>query len=829
MRSMLRLAPTRISFRFLLAGMLAASAITPRLAAQTIAPTPEQRLASELIRGALQFASATPLSSHALDIACMLGSEAVALDPDSAGLWRLVLGIATLAERDDLRAQAIERLTALDPADEGVRLQRLNLALDRCRTVEERGAAYERLLEADSVQRIGSAAASRLALDLALLKQRTGETEAFNRWLTRALELDRSNRSAAALAAGFFQANVNDPVGQAELLVNLVLADPTDVQTQVTLAQHLLEHGAYHAATRVYAIAASGLKAAHMKTSTGFMADIAVAQWAAGDTTSSLATIDRRQAEIDEAYRAGMARANRNMTMVQIGELKGPVDPTLAAVAAVIHAGRKDNQAAASAKVAIDTAEQQITRAAGANPPADAAELATQHLQVAWLALWLGDDAAKAAEHVAEAEKTQPLTDEARQRFDGWQALKKGEIDKAIELLTPLAQDNAATRAGLALALEQAGRTKDAAVALLELNKAQPGTMIGIWASEQLARLLSRRLPLSAQATELERLISSIAGTFDRYSIDSSMAVTLRAIPARDNPGAFDPIPITVSLTNATSLPLALDPTGPLRPQVLVIPQVNTSLAIGATPMPLVIDLGSRLRLGPRETVTTTFDLRWYPVGTLLNALATVGGIVKITLDSNFMIDEVGNAMPGLFGQEVRAPFLRIDGVRQDPQWLEKALASFEDPAAPPDTVMLNIALLSNELMLQGTPNALGPEHSATLEKARAAMPAAFGRLDATRQAWTLAVMSHPAPIEGILDMARKSDSRLVRMVCLMLHRSGPNDPMLDAARRGDDPVLRDLADRLAQLSGEASAPTLPAAATSPAATSPASTTPSVP
>ena len=162
--------------------------------------------------------------------------------------------------------------------------------------------------------------------------------------------------------------------------------------------------------------------------------------------------------------------------------------------------------------------------------------------------------------------------------------------------------------------------------------------------------------------------------------------MTLRATLGNENPGAFDPIPITVSLTNATSLPLAIDPIGPLRPQVLVIPEFNTSFAAEIPPVALVVDLDSRLRLLPRETVSTTFDLRWYPVGYLLNGLVTSGGIIKLTLDSNFLIDPTGNAMPGLFGQEVRAPFLRLNGVRHEPQWLEKAVASLEDPAAAPDT-----------------------------------------------------------------------------------------------------------------------------------------------
>lgn len=758
-------------------------------------PTPQQRLAGEVMRAALASAAATPLTSESLDMACVLASEAVALDPESAGLWRLMLDIAGLAERDDLRTRALDNISRLDPRDDNVRLQQLNLALDRYPTVEARAAAYEKLLDDDNIDRLGKPVASRLALDYALLKQRTGDIDGFSRLLTRALELDRANRSAAALAAGFFQANVNDAVGRAELLTNLVLADPTDAQTQITLAQLLLESGAYSAASRMYSIARSTMQASRRQASSELMADIAIAQWAAGDVESAINTLDRRQSEIDEAFRLEKAQTDRTMTLVQIGELSGPVDPTLAAVAAAIHIGRRDAQAKDALNRALAAYDADIAAAKSATPPAAPDDLAARYLQAAWLALWLGGDAAKAAEHVAAAEALQPLSDQAKQRFEGWQALQAGEFDRAIDRLTPLTADDTAARVGVALALERSGRAKDAARELLLLNQAQPGSMIGIWSAEQLTRILGQRLPLSQQATDLERLIASIPNSFDRGARDASMAVALRLTPQNINPKPFDPLIVTLELTNTSSLPLALDRDGPLRPSVLFLPTISAAVPVGGEPRPFVIDLDSRLSLAPRESVASTFDLRWYSVADVLNAVSAAGGIVKLVVDSNFVPTSAGQLVPGAYGVEIQAPLIRVEGVRRHEQWIEQGLATLNDLAAAPESLMLTIALLCNELVISSKQEDVPADRSALLQQVKAAIPAAFGRLDSVRQAWVLTVMNRPSPCEPALDIARKSESRLVRLAYLLFQLAGPEDPMIDAARRGEDPALRQLAE----------------------------------
>jgi hypothetical protein len=137
--------------------------------------------------------------------------------------------------------------------------------------------------------------------------------------------------------------------------------------------------------------------------------------------------------------------------------------------------------------------------------------------------------------------------------------------------------------------------------------------------------------------------------------------------------------------------------------------------------------------------------------------------------------------------------------------------------------------LLANELSLQKTRNGLGAEYAAGLDAARTALPAAFARLDAPRQAWILSVMAKPAPVDAITDMARKSESRLVRLACMLYHIDGKDDPMLDAARRGDDPTLHVLADRIADFLAETGSPGSGSSRPSTPARSPSTTPATVP
>src|SRR5688572_6247065 len=102
--------------------------------------TPSQRVASEFARSATARLSYDPLTVDALQMGIGLITEATALDPDNIEYWQTALNIAQMAEDEQLKAKAIERLTTLDPGHEVARLTRLNAALDRYQVFEERKA-----------------------------------------------------------------------------------------------------------------------------------------------------------------------------------------------------------------------------------------------------------------------------------------------------------------------------------------------------------------------------------------------------------------------------------------------------------------------------------------------------------------------------------------------------------------------------------------------------------------------------------------------------------------------------------------------------------------
>ncbi|MCI0630631.1 MAG: hypothetical protein L0Y44_08270 [Phycisphaerales bacterium] len=773
--------------------------------ASTATPSPAytsdlQRLAAQLIGSAIYKTMDEPLMVEALDGAVILAEEAVRLDPDNADIWRMELELALLAEREELKNRAVERLVQLDPLDESIRLMRLTWAIDRYRTVEERLAGYERMLTAENIERIGAAVASRLALDLAMLHRRQGNIERFSQRLSQALTLDPSNRNAAAIAAGFFQMNVKDAYGMAELLSNLMLADPTDIITQVALAQLLLEHGAYSGAERMYRLAASSARASHLPPANNLLADQAVAQWAIGDHQGALRTLQVRQEELDEAHRRRAAlqaqEQDQELSMVELAKLKAPEDPNLATVAAVIHGQLQEGQAAASLERAIAAYQAVIDAIKQVSEP-NPARLAQLNLEAAWVAIWLGGELDRAQAFFKAAGELQALSEQATVRFEGLMAYRRGELENAVGLLEPIAADDAPARLGLAMSYLGLGRKKDAAREFLAVNRAQPGSLIGIWASSRLTELLGQRVPLSDEASKLEDLIAAIPNTLDRCPLDSSLALTMRVIPRSLTVGPYEPVIFDIELTNTSRFPLALDRNGPIRPQVVIVPTVHSA---GAPEMgelrPFVVNVGRRLRLMPREKVVIPVNLRNYHTAQAFNQVAVSGSMVKITALINFIIASNGALKPSLYGSEVESPLVRVDGERIDKQWISQTIAAAQDPRAPGNRERLVFLGLTVGPAL---PTEMAPEDRRLYDEARQAFNEAFAKLDTVTQAWMLSVIwgGDLRKIEGLspsFSMARKSQDRLVRLAYLVFHSLGANDPMIDAALRGDDPAVSRLA-----------------------------------
>ena len=754
--------------------------------------TPLQRLATRLTLVAITILQDEPVVVEALDGAVVLCRLAAEADPQSSDTWRTLLRVAQLAERPQLQASALRMVLRLDPHDEVVRLAYVNHAIDRYQTVEERLAMYKRLLSSGSRQQLGAAVASRLAGDVALLLYRQGDVEAYGRWLAEAVALDPANRAAAASAAGFFRMRVKDPYAEAQLLTTLLLADPISVTTQEALAQLLLEQGAFVGAQRLYRMSMRLYDKDGRAPTSGLLADYAVAQWGAGDAAGALQTIRKRQAEVDQAHRDQLSFENPSLTLLELAKLPPvPLASTLATVRAAIHNRLGDDQAGPALRTALAAHVADIEAMAAAEDPV-ADLLAQRNLEAAWVVLWLGGDTDKAVGFLEAAAGFGPqgrLTEPQRMNSEGWLALRQDDSLRAVELLAPIAEQHSAARLGLSLTQLRRGRLGNAARGLLAVARGQPGSVMGVWASDLLADLVGQRPGPSQEAVRMEELVAAIPVVVDRFIDEPTLAVSLRLRLAKTTFAPYEPIILNLEITNNAPFPLALDSAGPIRPSVAILPTASVSSRPEISMIsPLIVDIDRRLRLEPLQRLVIPVDLRRSDLEAVLNAYPLVGATVRVKAILNFVVSTAGVVQPGQLGSEVHSPTLRIDGVRVSKQWITEAISAILEPDSVEDIQAM--ALLSH-VVAKVTQPGFGQE----LSDAEVALAEGFGKLDGPSRAWLLSVMPSHERLDPLRAMASQETDKQVRISYLLYCLTGPDDPVLKAALNEDDPDVRGVAE----------------------------------
>ncbi len=786
----------------------------PALGALADEQTSRQRLATQFCRAATFIIDAEQLTREAIDKALLLLREAAKLDPENAENWRFLMKVAALAERDDLYQEALRQIARVDPYDDVARLRLLNTNLESCNSVEDLVKRYHKVLAPENRDLIGSALASRLALDLALLQRRHGDMEAFADALADAAATDPSNRSAAGMAAGFFRMHVEDPYAEAELLTNLIIADPTEVTSQVALAKLLLENGAYAAAEKLYDLAARNHGVVDRMPPPGLLADQALAQWAVGNRKAALETIHIRQNEIDNRLRASAFGENPELDRLELAKLHAPVEPTLATVRAAIFAQIGEKETFAAIASSMDVYQQLLEWGREEGQAADSAEIARIRVRMAWIAAWLGNDVQQIQGLLDQAAEYKPLTDLASTRFEGWIAIHRGELDRAVELLTPIAQADPPSGLGLARAQLLLGRKKDAARAYLDVARSQPGSLLGIWASNNLAEIVGARTPLTEHAREMDRLIASIPGAFFRYPESPTLAVEMTLRPPELTIAPYDPVIINIEIVNNSAFPLALDRDGPIRPQiVLLFSTPLKSLRMAEELSEIIIDLDRRLCLQPKERLVVPVDLRRYALGDVMKTIVLRGTMVQVRGILNFVVTGKGTIVPSLLGSEDKTSTIRIEGRDINNDWLEAAIDAIADPTDPEDlaTIAMLCPVVAQPLAVpnQAQLERLPPEVRKAVDdqfdlqaRVRDALIEAFPKLDSAGKAWVLGMMPAEFNIRPsdrrltpIREMALNSNEPLQHLSYLLFQISSPDDPILQIASRSEHASVRNLAD----------------------------------
>jgi tetratricopeptide (TPR) repeat protein len=756
------------------------------------------RLAEQFQRAALAMIEIEPFTVAAAHGSLVLFRIASELKPDDPELWRTYLEAAQLIESELHLERASEAVRRLDPRDDVVSLLRIQRALDRHQTVEERKEAAARLLEPTAVSQLGPVIASRIAFDLALLEQRCGDTSAYSHRLAQAASFDPANRQAVAAAAGFFRsARLDDPVGEAELLLGVVIADPTDIETTFTLGEILLEHGAYEGARRIYLQGVAGSKAAGRTPADNLLADLAITLWGSGDADGALEIIHDRQRNVNGPYRRDLLKAQPTMTLVQVADHHAPLAPTLETVRAAIHHRQRSAEAPALLERALRAYAEAIRAAEDGSKgkTADPGEAARLRLEAAWVALWLSAPTERVETLLREAESIEPLSAEARARFDGCIALRRGEIDAALAALRPLADEHPAAALGMAMAHLARGERREAAQRFLAVARGQPGTLMGVFCADYLAELLGQRAPLSETSQRLNALIATLPQVVDRFADNPSLAVALRVVPAKERFQPFEPIIINIHIVNNAPFPMAIDEIGPIRLQAALLPFAQIPNAPNLDlPQAVIVNLGRRLRLEPREQMIVPFDLRRTRLNQVLNAYPQVGATLRLTGISNYVVSTQGAVLPGLLGTRVETPPFRVDGVRVTEEWVRQNIRSIRE--GDPGEQIVTVVLLAYVVAMKGVER-IKPEvenPAALSEEAASAVVEAYTRLDPESQAWLVDRLPGSFIVDPIAAMARKSEHKVVQISYLLTRLTGRNDPMLGAGLRSEDEDVRAIA-----------------------------------
>lgn len=767
-----------------------------------------QRLAVELSRYAYDMLAVPPVSVEAIKSSLIFLEEAVRLAPRDTEIAYRALEVAVLSEKEDVIQSATTHLLELSPGDQVVQLRQLVMAVDRFQRVDERIRAYQIFLHPDNRSQLGPAISSRLAFQLAMLYRRTGDQDLFGKWIGEAMTLDPSYAEAMAVGAGYFQTRVDDPVVNVELLVSLLMADLADTSTPTVLANHLMQHGAYEPAMRMYKLSVAELAASESPTSNNLLADLAIAQWATGNSEAALASIQGRQLEMDQMYRSMTQSQQPGLSPLDLAMLEAPLTPTLATVRAVV-ASDSDPDTAADMIAAAKESYLNAIKIMEQGSKDSSTQQAAAKLELAWLQLWLGADAEHAASQVASANELSEMSEVAQARFDGWIQFRQGFLKDAITTLEPLATSDTSANLGLAMIQQEQGLLQDAAERYLAIANDAPGTLVGIWSKHRLEDLLGAVVPPSATAAAMTALVDSIPRAVDRYPADPTHAVSFSVVPRIEEVQPYDRVQIDIEISNNTPVPMAISPEGPIKKLLLLQPDLRVT---GARPVrfgPLVYNTGHRLRLGAYEKFTLSIDMRTTWVGRMLNIFPVEGASLIIHGISNFIASNNTQKKstvfkPGLLGSEATCPPIRINGIRANDDWAAGAILSTKSEtltATQLSDMALLAAVIANDS--QNMNNATLSEE--TRERSVEAITTAFHRCDQIQQAWFLSVVKPSANFNSLAEEGLANGDKLITFIKLirMLEASDESaklltlleDPLLISSLRSADPEIKALAE----------------------------------
>lgn len=748
--------------------------------------------------------------------------------PRDTILLRRQIEAAWSAGRDDEALQLTRDLLRLDPADEVSLLRVIAAGVENIQTIEERLAAYDRLLGATG---LSPAVRSRLALDAALLVRETGDGARFVDLLSQATELDSTNKSAAALALAYYEQADAGEVGRLELMLNLLMADPVDPNVHRDIAQLLTIGGAFEQAIRFHdhhqrLLAAAGYPPSDEATLRRFRLRW-LAYGPAGLAEELELPVLQERARLEEALKL---MVQRGQTIEGVQKPADIVPPPDSAMLRMIVADAEGNPAAASRASedlrtsAAQRLQQMLLATQGDRLKArQVALLATGVRAENALAMILAGvqfelvraDLRQAMEAMDRALADEALLGEvdpgivapARAQLElvaaliaTLDAVGSPEADQRLEDLRLRMAEQRVPRALLAYvhALLVHGRTGEALPLLRAIVREDPASMWGAWSHQKLVDLGVGSPFLQSQG--LDSIARAVPAWLDRMveKPENYMELTVRAGGLEEHPTGITRL--RLMLRNNSPIPLAVGPNAPINTRILLSPVLDADMdRLAPLSIPEVASVDTRLRLMPRERLEIDVWAGGGLTGWYIEAAGSRTTRTRWRAIQGFLFDSNRGYVPGPMclsaetGLVLRRPMpeTRFDGARM----VTRVLA--DDPGA-----LLTIAATLKSVMLGPDAQRGGPP-AEIIDPVMAALAQRFLEVDTLTQTSILVAMPNgrQSPPAAQFDRAAldQAQAPLPLAAALLTRASDPEDPAFARAAQSEDPRVRELASLLQQ------------------------------
>jgi len=721
-------------------------------------------------------------------------SIAQELAPDDAELTRDLIQAAYNAGDERGVIKQTRRLIRLDPRDTVAQLRLIAWNIGQLQTAEQRLDAYDRFL-GPAGEKIDAAVRSRLALDAAMIARELGDHDGFVRRLTRASQLDPTNKEAASMALAYFADQTDDPGGRYELLLNILASDPLDANVYRWLMLELAQHAAYHGARHFQMSAAALLRAGDQELPQAQEVERLALDWHVRGVRS---VFDQLQKDLQEKRFTAQSWLNA-FDNGSIDEL--PDDFVAPDKVHLETPGELFRIFSADALDETDTLAEALTafeeivndRIAEAESHTDAPpEAISRYAYFQRYELFrvkaLFADKEKFDELAALLRRDAGDNEVITKDIDAWTALRAGKPEDALGYFEVAPEGELVSAIGRALTYEALGRDDDAAVVWRRVVLGNGLTPYGCWARERLRQLTGEDRPSDEWTARLERNAAAIPRWLDEMILDPSSFIDLRVEPVAERGLPTDEVKLRITLRNTAPIPLALGPNKTINSSMLISTRAEVELdeLVGQVQTE-VAELERRLRLRPRESLVVEVPTRGGYTGWLLETLGSRTIRSRWRVLQGFVMGGKGYFVPGPLcvaaGSEPRLDS-PLPSSHLTPEELATRVRNAPEHDLPEITASVRSVLLAPEALKT-------PPTDVQRREIASACADRYEQASPTARLLMLASLPHAgqAPEMSDLDeLARRDLDPRVLAFAVLTRMTKPDDALIErAAELGDE------------------------------------------